>query len=239
LTAPIPNFKETLEKIKSRGYWEVIIYPLTFRKFRFTSLAFCKKLIEDNKVRLRGWDYPHISHDYGIRSGTNWVETVTDWDAYKEVWRMYQSGQFHHLFGCREDWWDKVRIFWSEQRYLTPNYGLSVLSTLYTITEIYEFTTRLAKTEIFDDSFRLTIKLNGMKDRRLVTVDIKRSLDGVFICGSEQIAINRKLVVSELLEKRNEFAVDDTVSVFEHFNLFNTPRKVLIEEQDKLLKRLL
>jgi hypothetical protein len=236
MTEAIPTVKETIDQIKSRGFWEVIIRPLKFDKDHIKSLSECIELILGNKVRLRGWDYPHISNKYGIKSGTDWIENLTDWSDHKEYWRMYRSGQFFHLFGCREDWWGEVRIFWSQQSYTTPGYGLSIMSTLYTLTEIYEFAARLAKRGIFDDFLKVSITLNGTKNRRLVTLEINRSLNDNYICNIENISLSRTISPEEIIGKGNVFAIDDTLNIFERFNWFNAPRKVLEEEQDKFIK---
>jgi len=236
MTETIPTVKETVEKIKSQGFWEVIIRPLKFKNDRIESLGECSGLVLENKVRLRGWDYPHISSKYGIKSGVDWVENLTDWADHKEYWRMYRSAQFFHLFGCWEDWWGEVRIFWSQQSYTTPGYALSIMCTLYTLTEIYEFVARLAKRKVFDDFLKVSITLNGTKNRRLVTLDANRSLNDNYICAIESIPLSRTASVEEIIGKNNEFALDDTVSVFERFNWFNVPRKAFKEEQDKFMK---
>lgn len=81
---------ETVSKIKSRGFWEVIIRPLKFDKERIKSLSDCKEIIEESKVQFRGWDYPHISNNYGVRSGFDWTENLTDWSEHIEYWRLYE-----------------------------------------------------------------------------------------------------------------------------------------------------
>jgi len=236
MTEPIPAVQEIVAKIKSQGFWEITIRPLKFNKTRIESLNECKLLIEENKVRLRGWDYPHISNKYGVRSGKDWVENLTDWSDKVEIWRMYQSGQFVHLFGCREDWWGEVRIFWSKQTYTTPRYGLSLLSTLYTFTEIYEFAARLAKRNVFDDFLNISTTLHGMKARRLVTLDMNRSLNDNHICDIDEISLSKTPTVEQVIGKSNEYAIDGTLAVFERFNWLNVPKQVLEEEQSKFLK---
>jgi hypothetical protein len=42
--------------------------------------------------------------------------------------------------------------------------------------------------------------------------------------------------IEEIIGKNNEFALDDTVSIFKRFNWFNVPRKAFKEGQDKLIK---
>lgn len=225
---------ETISKIKSRGFWEVVIRPLAFNKTRIGSLGRCKEIVEESKVRFRGWDYPHVNNRYGVKSGIDWVENLTDWTENIEYWRMYQSAQFHHIFACREDWWGDVRIFWASQPYTTPGYGLEIICTLYTLTEIYEFAARLAKKQIFEGSLSLSITLNKMNNRRLVTTEINRNLL-YYISNVEMIPLVRIMTVDEIIGRSKELAVDDTIKIFECFNFFNPSRKVFEEEQDKLL----
>lgn len=236
MTQDIPNIEDTIAKIKSRGYWEVIIRPLKFDENRLETLKACSDLVLENKVRLRGWDYPHISSKYGVLSGDSWVENVTDWNDHKEFWRMYQSGQFFHVFGCWEDWWGPVRIFWSEKSQTEPGYGLEFLATLYSLTEIYEFASRLAKKGLFDEMLKISITLHGMKNRRLVTTEIERSLFDIYFCKIENITLNKEIAVNEIIAANNELAVDATCHVFERFSWLEPPKRVLKEEQDKFLK---
>ncbi len=236
MTETLPAIQETVEQIKSHGFWEVIIRPLKFEKDHIKTLGECAKLIEENKVLLRGWDYPHVSSKYRIKSGTDWVENLTNWNDHKEYWRMYRSGQFFHLFAFREDWWGNVQIFRSQQTFTTPDYGLEIICTLYTITEIYQFAARLAQRGIFDDSLKISITLNGTKNRRLVTSEINRSLLDDYVCIIKNIPLSRTIGPEEIITKANVFAIDDTMRIFERFNLFDPPRKVFEEEQSKLIK---
>ena len=238
MTQDTPDLETTAQEIKSRGYWEVVIRPLKFNEKRLESLKACSDLVLENKVRLRGWDYPHLSSKYDVVSGDSWVENVTNWLDHKEIWRMYQSGQFFHIFGCREDWWGPVRIFWSEKRVTEPGYGLEFLCTVYSLTEIFEFASRLAKRNLFEESLKILVILHGMKNRRLVTTEIRRSLSDNYLCRIENITLNREIAVDEIITARNELAVDAMCYVFERFNWREPPRRVLEEEQGKLLKGL-
>ena len=79
MTQDTPDLETTAQEIKSRGYWEVVIRPLKFNEKRLESLKACSDLVLENKVRLRGWDYPHLSSKYDVVSGDSWVENVTNW----------------------------------------------------------------------------------------------------------------------------------------------------------------
>lgn len=234
MTEEKPTTEKLSEKIKSRGFWEVIIHPLKFKEKRLETLGQCGELVQQCKVRFRGWDYPHISRHYGIRSGVDWVENLTDWEGHKELWKMYQSGQFYHLFSCLEDW-EKIRIFWSEKQYTEPGYALSFILSLYKFTEIYEFAARLAKKNLFDDLLKISVNLHGMRNRRLVSLEIERSLHDAYVCHIDKIPLSRIMTVEEIVGKSNEYAVDDTFMVFERFNWFKASKKVLGEIQGELL----
>ena len=54
------------------------------------------------------WDYPHFPQrrgdDTDLVPGNNYYEGWIDWGAHKEIWRMYQSGQFINYKAVEEDW---------------------------------------------------------------------------------------------------------------------------------------
>jgi hypothetical protein len=233
MTQPLATVEQTIAKIKSHGFWEIVIRPVKFDRERIESLAACKELIEGSVVRFRGWDYPHISIN-GIKSGTDWVESHQDWSSHLEYWRMYKTAQFFHIFGCMEDW-EKFRIYWSKQPCTTPGYGLEPFCALFTLTEIYEFVARLAKRKAFDDTVKVSISLNGMKSRRLVSSEIHTTLNDNCICIIDKIPIDRITSIDEIIGRGKEFAVNDTIAILERFNWFNAPKGAFEEEQDKLI----
>lgn len=234
----MPTAEKVLEKIKSRGYWRVVIRPVRFEKERIKSLAECAELVRRCKVSLRGWDYPHVSGRYEVQSGLDWVESLTDWNGYKELWRMYQSGQFLHLFGCREDWLGEASILGpSKYSNIKPGSVLSVLSTLYSVTEIYEFASRLAEKNLFDNSVYLSIGLHGMKNRKLKVFDIGRSLFNDYICQINDLPLSKTITLEEILGRSHDLALHHTVWIFERFNWRSPPEEIFREDQKKFLER--
>jgi hypothetical protein len=235
MTQEKPKTEDVLLKIKSRGYWEVILRPTEYNPSLISSLSECTKLVDSSKVILRGWDYPHKSI-HGITSGSDYVESLTDWEPYIELWRMYQSGQFYHLFAFHEDWWGPIRIFGSNVQYLESGYGLEFLSTLYTITEICEFTKRLVKNDVFKNEINLKINLNNVKNRVLVTTQFGRHILPDHECVINNIPIEKRYNIEEILSNSGNIALDITNHIYERFNWLNVPKTVLKEEQDKFLK---
>ena len=231
--------KILLKKIKSRGYWKVVIRPTRFEKERIKALSECTQIVQECRVLLRGWDYPHvntISRPYV--GGVDYVESLTDWNGYIELWRMYQSGQFVHLFGCREDWLSERKGIFGPSQYtcIEPGSVLGVLSTLYSVTEIYEFASRLAQKNLFDETIFLSITLHGMKNRKLIFFEPGRILLGDYVCKIVDLPLPKTITVDELLGKGRELALDHTIEIFERFNWISPPRDILKEDQKKFLE---
>ena len=83
-----------LAKLKTRGYWRIELRPTKFKEDQF-SLSECKKMIEENQVRLRGWYFPHYSTRHGdFFNAGNHVVGYIDRSEHCEIFKMYCSGQF-------------------------------------------------------------------------------------------------------------------------------------------------
>lgn len=224
-----------IEKIKSRGYWFVRIRPLKFETERLKSLEKCANLVETSQVRLRGWPYPYVKA-HKIQSGVDWVQCQVDWNHYIEYWRMYQSGQFAHLFACREDWWSESSLIGEQIKKLKPMSVMSILMTLYSLTEIYEFAARMAEKKIFDEALNLAIELHQMKNRQLIVLEPSRSLFDEYVCKVQDLPLQKVIPVEDILGRAHELALDHTIWVFERFNWRTARRDILKQDQEKFLK---
>jgi hypothetical protein len=238
MTERIIDPAKLLEKIRSRGFWEIIIRPLNFEEERIKDLSKCRDIVEKSNVRLRGWNYPHVGTRNPPYYGMDYVEGVVDWDIHKEFWRMFQSGQFVHLFGCWEDWFDEEvpLIGYSKYHNLEPRSVLGVILTLYTFTEIYEFAARLAQENLFGESVHLSISLHGMKNRKLTCFEVGRHLFADYVCHIENIKREKEIPVEALLGNGHEIALDETLEIFKRFNWDSPSRDVFRKDQQSLLK---
>lgn len=223
---------DIIDKIKSRGYWKVLIRPTEYVEDRL-GLSDCRSTVVNHTVNFRGWDYPHTRREE-IRSGETWVQHETDWEQFVEWWRMYQSGQFIHLFGIHEDWapdsgWGRT---WIDRE---PGEVLSVLAALYQITEIFEFASRLASTPVLENEAYVEISLSGLEGRTLV-MKPGRMLRRGYTCEEDTLTNNWTLTAEELLGQSAELALDQTRWLFERFNWHQVPLDVLEEDQRKLIE---
>src|SRR5207302_263360 len=118
----------TLAKLRTRGYWHVVIRPTSFEERHISDSADLFPIVEKNSVQLRGWDYPHIDIRRPPDRGSDWVGQECDWEHEIEVWRLYQSGQFVHDFALAGDWRDQSD-FWPAEPGWSPGAHLYYVST--------------------------------------------------------------------------------------------------------------
>ena len=229
------NSSELLEKIKSTGYWRVNVRPTVFDANRIPHLSDCWETIESTQTRLRGWDFPHIDPDYRLNQDDS-IESGVDSMDIKEYWRFYQSGQFIHYTAFIEDYHE---LSWQSSMYAggKPDKYLEIISTLYRLTEIYEFAARLASRTILSPGATVSIKLVGTEGRHLVFEHIRRLLSRPYRCKLPEINLERTYAEPELRGEASALALTAAVHVYERFNWNDPPREVFAEDQKKLLER--
>ncbi len=230
------NPTELLARIKAAGHWRVVLRPTVHEARRVTSLSACWHLLESNQVRLRGWYFPHLSNNHR-QNMDGWIESGSDWQDELEYWRFYQSGQFLHYHSFIENFHE---VPWRSSEYPgrgKPQKCLEIVSTLYRISEIYEFASRLAQRGVMDPECEIQIDLTDTQERELVFWTIDRFLSGRYVSQLEKISFHATHSQDELVAKSAEFALDAAIYVFERFNWNNPPREVLAEDQRRLLER--
>ncbi|MDQ1327336.1 MAG: hypothetical protein QG641_616, partial [Candidatus Poribacteria bacterium] len=110
-----------------------------------------------------------------------------------------------------------------------------VISTLYRITDIYEFSSRLAVNDVFGNGVIVSIKLEGMKDRELFEPD--RPWVWKDVSKSDEIAVESKLPTLKFIASVHDEAINKTMEVYSHFGLTDYPRMLLSADQQRLLEK--
>lgn len=221
---------DILQIIKSRGFWRINFEPLVYQE-KLAKLADCKDIVEKNSVPRRTED------STGIEAGSNFYQAWTDWCEFKEFWRMYQSGQFLHYFGLREDWSEIHHWGRATEKAAERKPTLNIIGELiYQVTEIYEFLSRLTRSGIYDEGVRVSIALNNMKDRKLVVVDPMRApLLNTYKTSMEKIEISKQYSQEIILARSEELAFETILHILERFEWHNPPIDVFKRDQEILL----
>lgn len=236
--------KELIQKIKQKGYWKVIIRPTEFKQKNISGLDECKKIIEASVVSLRGWNYPHIDKNGITISGNDSIESYCDSDfiGHLEYWRFYQSGQFIHYFSMREDYCidEKEMQRIKYQGDIESSKLLSIISTLYSVTEIFEFAQRLAVKDILGSLIEISIELADVEGRELFFWDsFSRYLNRNYTCTfrDENIAEKRIVPKEELIANSDKIALTVYMEILKKFNWPEIPQQVFEKDQAKFLQR--
>ena len=116
-----PTTETVLKTIRSRGYWEVRLRPSVFEPKRIGSLVILDEAVQRARVQLRGWDYPHVD-DGEITRHKDFIQGMFSSGTHHEVWQLFQSAQFVHVFAMMEDWLAEAHPrqygAWRSEKYL-------------------------------------------------------------------------------------------------------------------------
>jgi len=230
--------EELLNKIHSTGYWRVQIRPTHFDESRIKTLKECWEAVESSSVYLRGWDYPHVDSE-NRENGLNYVASGVDFGSSKEYWRLYQSGMFIHHFSCMEDYEiSSTNVAHYSIRTPSPSGKyLGIITTLYTLTEVFLFASRLAAKQILDPACEITIHLHGMKDRQLMFFDRVKHLRAGYICKISDLPISQTYTIADITANHAENAREIHAWIIERFQCDSFTANSFQEEQLKFIER--
>jgi len=223
------------EIIRSRGHWHVNLHPATFDENRIGSLAELERAFREAHVQLRGWDYPHEPRE-GASRHKDFIEGSVSWEDRHEIWRIYQSCQFVHLFAMPEDWLQESG--WGPTN-TEKGQLLEVGRTLFTVTEIFVFAARLVEALRLGPEVLLSYKLVGVENRQLQTLDRGRVPLGSWRKAAPDLheyGDKLKLPVPTLIAGAPDLAVDQVMAIYERFH-WEPARQSVVEEQRRLLER--
>lgn len=223
-----------LNEIKSRGFWRINIRPLG--KPQEIELGKLKELVRNAHVELRGWYYPFFgegqSDNSSISLHNNYLEGRVNWSEYKEIWRIYRSGQFIHYDALHEDWYGKGRIGNVDNE--PGKYLNFVGSVIFYITEIMEFVVRLNRLKLYPDGVKISIELHNTAGRQLKSFEGFRHLSFPRITQEATVMFEKKYLPDELVASPADLALEPIRHVFSVFNFADISEDVLKNDQKTL-----
>lgn len=226
--------------------WRIRYRPETFQPDKVQTLRELGEIVDRNRVRLRGWDFPHRSHRVEEQGrGSNWIASWSSFGGHFEYWRFYQSTQFLYLGSVREvtddGWHQKLRSeFGAHLSYRTdldvatiPGF-FSIENLIYTVTEYFEFAARLCQAEIYGGTLELTIQLHGIQGFALTT-GLDRAWMHVYQATEDELTKSWKISTSDLVAASSELSMNAIVWFFERLGWVDCNRGGLREDQAKFL----
>ena len=228
------------DAIKAEAHWQVVIHPTSFKQDRIPTLKDLWKSMEECSVHLRGWDYPHVDHE-NRGNGSDWISGWCDFAGEREYWKLFQSGQFAHVFAFNEDSRPEALKFALQKvRDLPPGANpsgvIDVVELLFKTTEIFEFSARLAQKLKLDSPISLKIGLVGIGGR-LLTKERAPFWKSPYLASQPYLEYPREIPLDALIGDTSNLAIECALWFFERFGWFDPPIAKLKSDQHKLLTR--
>lgn len=133
-----------LEEIRSRGYWDIRIRPVTFKQER-VPLSQLRQIIIRASLDYRGWEFPYNTPVLP-KTGVDWIGLENQHQNSLQAWRFFQSGQLAIEVGFLDDWGEELP--YDLGRYTAPGAILSILDVVFRLTEIFGLASRLAVSDV-------------------------------------------------------------------------------------------
>lgn len=224
-------------KIKSRGYWEINIAPENFIEKRVKEFQLLENIMTNTTVKIRGWVFPFWEKDENAMRLSKSIGYDNEFEQYLSVLRVFYSGQIYCLESQPDDW-RELSTWCSQDKENKPGTIIGVEDIIFKLTEIFEFASRVALTEIGDQKIKIKYNLVNIKDRQLVVHSPFRIR---FISYGKTSKTNEILEVNtfsrdELIANSRDLALVECVKIFSYF-FWDTNLEFLRDWQSKLLKR--
>jgi len=221
------------------SHWRVNIRPEEYNRESIPTLKKCLEIIEKTKLRLRGWDYPHLSREDQREYGNNWISSWSNFMGHNEYWRFFQSGQFIHLFSVREvtdrDFKQHVQSRCAQVDWVKVPGFLSILNFVYTATEIFEFAARLCAAGVYEGRLTVEIQIKGIKDFILIFTDWDRYVGDFYSARSNELGHSWVLETNVLIAESTKHSLTAIAWFFERFGWLPPPIEVFRKDQENLL----
>ena len=226
---------ELLEKIRSRGYWKVIIRPATFVEKRVEHRSALLSILEKSSVESRGWSFPKVWGHLGVEEGSDWIGQEIGLEPIMELWRFYQSGQFIDYFAMPEDWADGpgLRLPAGDG---TRRVVLDIDHVVLRFAQIFEFASRLSFTQAGDDGARIEIFVANMENHFLLPPEFDfGKVSWIPEAREPEMRYTADLAKIELVAAPRELALKPAIELLGYFG-WNLGIDIVRDLQEQVLQ---
>jgi hypothetical protein len=221
------------QAILTRGHWRIEIKPAEYVEERVDDLGALAAVVPQHNVALRGWDYPHIDTKSPIARGLDWAGQDTEWHEHLDSWRIFASGLFVSMNGLRDDWRDRSSFSPPKEGWV-PGAALDVGDAIFTLTEVFEFASRLATSPVGAPTVAVSSTLVGAKGRTLYVDDPMRgSLYRDYQAAVDAIPLETTVERTRLLAESWDIAGIQSRKLFQVFG-FDCPLTTIHDFQREM-----
>jgi len=240
---PTTSEKQLLSKLETAGpYLSVRLIP-TGSRVAEMSLLEARNLILQNRVSLRGWDFPHADQNI-IQSAGNYLYSVIDWERHVELWRIYRDGQFVYianLWDVSFDLQDQLRAEFERDVILVNSHQktsvvgvTSFVSMIYAVTEVYAFASRYAIARDID-GIDIKIVLNKAEGWALASGQPQIPWHSFYRCGTDRVETGGSVPSAIIKGDFRASASSAVRDIFAAFNWLDPNDQMIQGWQDRLI----
>jgi hypothetical protein len=244
------KISKLVKKIESRGYWAIIIESLGGLSKDTKNLVPRDKyhILQTTNVQYRGWPVPYFPNIGDLNQNGEFVkisENISggiDWEHYKQIFTLFQSGQFVLISGVSEDWVDESeRLQMSELNSYKEQKILSFVSTTYYFTEVFIFISKFINSDLFQDvsDFHVKFSLKNTNNRTLKMFGANRvEFFKDYTSTAGDIKIYNRTINSKTFAKTwKKELLNSTINFYKYFGDYVPNSKVIESDIDNLLER--
>ncbi|WP_280309022.1 AlbA family DNA-binding domain-containing protein [Nocardia abscessus] len=211
-------FVDNLIDVQNSWYFEV--FPKDYDGDR-QSAARLKEIRRESVVILRGWDFPHVDRVYD-QIFDDGIQSLTHWERFHEAHRVYRSGLFTWRSQPHEDIDDG-----------TEN-SLSIVSSIYSITEFFIFSSRYASLMVDSGDIVMRVGIAGLNGRALTSGPEMRYHQ--YQTAATRFNRSYSTSIEELRSSYLDLASDATRRLFDLYG-FDARPELIRYWQEKLVDR--
>lgn len=222
---------ELSERIHSGPYVRVIYRPSTYSK-RLRSQHDLVRAMQFSTVSLRGWDFPPLPHGNDEwNAGESFTGAQFDIIDHTESWRFYDSGQLLYeaqLRECAPEYQSKIRA--STFGNTTDSMLFDIGNLLWSITEYYEFASRMSQHLKLTSAVILKIEYENIKGWRIGTSSSSRVMFNDYKCLDNRILVNNVIESFDIIANSRQLSIDGCKEVLAYFNAGDAFRDDILRE---------
>lgn len=237
-----PPFASAAKDITAAAHWRVVIHPNSYQEGRVgAGERRMREVVEKTRVSLRGCSFPCLPPcEVSWREDTKFVgKCLWSKTEFAEVWKLCRSGLFVGVFRLREldpEYDREIRQItgWKKAPGGGPPGVVAFGNLVWSITEFFEFASRLARHCGFEEGVTVKAALRKVESFGLGTADFRRSLGPWYQCREADVLIERTCNYAEIASQPHKVALGAILELVESFR-FENPRVDVIQGLQKEL----
>lgn len=205
------------EKIRQRGYWQIIVRPATFVPQRVPDISQLYQILQKCYVSHKGLDFPQLGPVNSGQMDLDWIAQEFEFSHFLSSWRFYQSGLFIMLFAMPDDWRGQS-LWWHPPEGWAPMKDLAVGESMLMFVDAFEFAARLSETPAGDATMRVEVTAVNLQGRQLY-IDDRRKWGFVrrHVATMSEFPYSLTVSSSELLAAPRELGIRGSAELFKRF----------------------